>query len=92
MTQPRERRYEVQLPVAFSTGKGVAHNVSTSGIYFETDFPFEPGGALSLTVDLDDVPGGPMRMGCEARIVRVQRKDGKVGVGAQIFNLKLERR
>lgn len=91
MPQPRERRYEVQLPVQFAAGDGVARNISTSGIYFETDSPLSAGAALNFTLVLEESPAGPMRMQCEARVVRVERKDGKVGIGAQIINMKLER-
>ena len=91
MSQSREPRYAVAVPVVLPQGTGMARNISTSGIYFETELPLEPGAPLSFSVQFDDSPGGPMRMQCEARIVRVEKKDGKVGVGAQIGSLRCER-
>src|SRR3954468_9750926 len=91
MAQSRERRYAVDMPVLLADGSGVARNISTSGIYLETELSLHAGAPLSFTVNFDDTPGGRMRMHCDAEIVRIEQKDGRVGVGARIINLKCER-
>jgi hypothetical protein len=90
MKQPREERYAVDVPVRLADGAGVARNLSTSGIYFETDLALRTGASIRFTVQLDDSPAGPMRLQCEAEIVRVEEKDGRLGVGARILDMKFE--
>jgi hypothetical protein len=87
----REKRIEATLAVHLEQGSGVTRNVSASGVYFETDVPLAEGAPIHFSIDFSDSAGGPVRMKCEARIVRVERKNGKVGVGAAITAFKLER-
>jgi len=84
MNGRREERVATSLPLTMVEGKGVARNVSASGIYFETDAQLTEGSPLSFTVEFEDSPGGPLRAQCVARVVRVERRDGKVCVGAAI--------
>jgi len=90
MKQPREERYAVELPVSLAEGAGVARNLSTSGIYFETELVLRAGASVRFTMQLDHSPAGPMRLQCEAEIVRVVEKDGRLGVGARILDMKFE--
>jgi len=77
--------------MALEQGTGIAKNISASGIYFETELPFSVGTALSFELSFDDLAGGPLRLTCEAMIVRVEQQDGKIGVGASIKDYKLQR-
>lgn len=78
-------RVLVSLPV-FAEGRlGTTRDVSVSGLYFEIDESSLPGSELELSVDLLHVkPKGVVRMICKARIVRVERRDGKLGVAVSI--------
>ncbi len=70
----------------------MTRNVSASGIFFETDVAMAAGAPLSLTLEYADTPGGPLRVCCEARVVRVERCGEKFGVGVAITSLRFERR
>lgn len=80
----REERFESTMPVQLEHGTGIARNVSATGIYFVTDVALEKGRPVSFTLDYKDYPGGPLRVKCTANVVRVERCDGKIGVGACI--------
>jgi hypothetical protein len=84
MADRREERVPTQLSIQMAQGSGIARNVSASGIYFETDADLAEGAKLEFTVEFEDSPGGPLRAQCVARIVRVERRGGKLGVGAAI--------
>ena len=86
----RAERYEATVPVSLEHGKGVTRNVSSSGVYFETDQAFTAGSAVSFRLDFENAPGGPLRVTCEGKIVRVEQRDGKLGVAATITDYKFE--
>lgn len=69
----------------------MTRNVSASGVYFETDVPLAAGGAVSFDVHFTGVPGGPLRMRCSARVVRVEPLVQGIGVGAAIEAFHVER-
>ncbi len=69
--------------------KGESVNVSTSGVYFTTDFPLEVGAPLEMFLQMpDELTGlGPTEMRCRARVVHVEQgvfAGGKAGVGVRI--------
>ena len=69
----------------------MTRNVSASGIYFVTEVRLMKGVPVSFTLDFKDAPGGPFRLKCEARVVRVEQLEGKFGVGAAISHYELQR-
>jgi hypothetical protein len=87
----REPRFQSSLAVLMEDGKGRARNVSASGIYFETDLPFTQGADLKFTVHFAPAEGGPLRMKCRARVVRIDDLHGLFGVGAAIQDFSCER-
>lgn len=73
------------MPVQLGTQQAETKDISVSGIYFETEESFAPGSEVDFTLDLRHVkPGGVVRLVCKGRIVRVERKDGKLGVAVAI--------
>ena len=84
----RELRHDVQWPAHTSDSSGVARNLSATGLYVEMDSQLKLGQTLSLMVELD-VVGRKMQWLCEARVVRMDSKDGKPGFGAKIIEQKL---
>jgi hypothetical protein len=78
--------------VQFAQGRGVTRDVSSSGIFFETDVAMATGVPLSFTLEYADTPCGPLRLQCEARVVRVERCGEKFGVGVAITAFKFERK
>ena len=80
----REIRVPAVLPVTLQHGGGITRNVSTSGVFFETDQLLTPGAAINFFLEFEKARGGPLRLKCEARIVRVEQQVGKIGVAATI--------
>ena len=72
-------------------GVGIARNVSATGIYFVTDVALERGKPVNFTLDFKNYPGGPLRLACTASVVRVEPRDGKIGVGASISTFEFIR-
>jgi len=87
--KPAERRqawrYPVNLDVAVEKKKAVSRDVSASGIYFETDASLAPGQSISFAFTLEQVyPDVRLELQCMGRIVRVERRAGRLGVAATI--------
>jgi PilZ domain len=80
------------VPITLAPGvKGVTRNVSASGVYFETDLPLAVGNPLRFEVSFDGAPGGPVRIRCAGKVVRVEPLERGVGVGASIERFDMER-
>ena len=81
----RMLRFQVALPVELEDGKGITFDVSLSGVFFETDQSFSPSEPIQLVLVLEHIhPSRPVRLHCEGRVVRVSRRDGKLGVAVAI--------
>ena len=85
----REERVPTTRPVHLVQGTGITRDVSASGVYFETDASYRPGREISFSIELDG-PQGKMLLKCQGQIVRVEQRDGKVGVAAKIIESRLE--
>ncbi len=85
----REERVRTALPVHLDRGTGITRDVSASGVFFETDTNYTAGSEISFSIELDS-PGGKMMLRCQGQIVRVEHRDGKVGVAAKIIESRLE--
>ena len=77
-------------PVQLDRGTGVTQNVSASGVFFETNVEFAAGSKISFAIEVDGPQGKKLMLNCQGEIVRVERRDGKVGVAAKIVTSKLE--
>ncbi|MGV0951294.1 MAG: response regulator [Azonexus sp.] len=81
-------RHEVRYPVLLAGGDAITHNISESGVYFETDRQMDVGQRIHFAVMLPpespDVVTRPY-LWCEGRVVRiVSRETGQVGVGVAL--------
>ncbi len=85
----REERIPTTRPVHLDQGAGITLNVSASGVFFETDASNRSGSEISFSIELES-PQGKMMLRCQGQIVRVEQKDGKVGVAAKIIESRLE--
>ncbi len=85
----QEERISVARPVRLDRGVGVTRNVSASGVFFETDVDHAPGSKISFAIELDGPQGEKLMLKCQGEIVRVEHRDGKVGVAAKIIASKL---
>jgi len=82
-------RLDIRLPVRLEHGDGWTRDVSSSGIYFETTEPLTEGAAIRFSVVLEHVFPAPLRLECEGQIVRVERREGKLGVAAALNSYRL---
>ena len=73
-------RYAVEWPVELGVANGRTRDVSTSGVFFELDEPFVPGAPIRVSLAL----GGGSCLRCEGRIVRVERREGKLGIAVAV--------
>lgn len=85
----RGERVNAALPVAAGGAAGFARDVSASGIFFETNATYSIGSRVNLALDLD-TPWGKVMLRCEGRVVRVERRDEKVGVAVQFTDSAAE--
>lgn len=88
----REPRFPSNFAVTLDAGQGVARNVSSSGIYFETRVRLEPGAPLRFSVDYEPGAGGGLKMYCQGRVVRIEKLAENFGVGARIEELDFRRK
>jgi Tfp pilus assembly protein PilZ len=64
----RGERYNLALPVQVNDGTGIIHDISTSGIFFETRRAYAIGDTIRLFLNFEDET-----LRCDARVVRVER-------------------
>ena len=75
-------RHRVALPAKLEYGLGQTRNISTSGLFFETDQSFSPGASIRLSVMFDDGD----RIQCEGHVVRVEWCEEKTGVAVAMVS------
>ena len=78
-------RYPVGLSVDLGSQTGVTRDMSASGVFFETDAPLAPGAPITFSLVLKHAhPNAPILLRCEGEIIRVEARDGRIGVAAAI--------
>jgi hypothetical protein len=79
------QRIQVEIPVYVGHKEAFARDISWDGIYFLTDQVFTEGGGVNFSLELDyAMPGKPIKVGCEGKVVRVERHGEKFGIAAKI--------
>ncbi|HEV8676153.1 MAG TPA: PilZ domain-containing protein [Methylomirabilota bacterium] len=84
-----ERRQSARFPVAGTIrtekGAGIARDVSTTGLFFETDEPYTVGESVSLSLVLErPYSAVPVRLQGTGRVVRVEQRGRKTGIGVAV--------
>jgi len=83
------QRIQVEVPVYIGDKKAVTRDVSWSGIYFLADQPFVEGGDLNFSLDLTyALPGKPVKLDCQGKVMRVEQHGKKYGIAARINNFQ----
>jgi hypothetical protein len=81
----RAVRFPITIPVELEGGTGVTRDVSLSGVFFETNHFFALGEPIRLTLLLERAtPGQPVRLQCEGRVVRVERRQPELRLGVAV--------
>ncbi len=91
----RAARFPIAIPVELEGGTGVTRDVSLSGVFFETNQFFALGELIRLTLVLERAsPGQPVRLQCDGRVVRVERRQAelRLGVAVAIESYRFRRR
>ena len=60
-------------------------DVSSSGIFFETDAAYAVGSVIEVRLDLD-TPWGRVMVSSQGRIVRIEPHDDRVGVAVRFVD------
>lgn len=78
----RERRLGAAMRVRLGQKTGTTRDLSASGVFFETEAAYHKGSRIHFEINLD-TPWGKAICDCEGKIVRVERRDGAVGIAVQ---------
>jgi acyl-coenzyme A thioesterase PaaI-like protein len=87
-SQPQDQRtavrFDAAMPVLMDSGAGTTHNISTQGVYFETDVKHRPGALVNFSIEFT-LHGRRHRLLCEGKVVRVEPQGDRVGVAARLL-------
>ena len=73
------------FPWNWRGGTGLTRDVSISGVFFETDRYLVLGEQIRLTLLLGRLsPDYPVRLQCDGRVVRVERREMQVRLGVAV--------
>jgi hypothetical protein len=95
MKRPHRRKRRPQRvcavrPVSLDGVLGTTRDVSASGVFFETEAAYHKGSRIHFEINLD-TPWGKAICDCDGKIVRVERRDGSVGIAVQFAEPKAPR-
>jgi hypothetical protein len=74
-------RFKLALPVQLADGTGTTRDIGTSGIFFETERAHSIGDTIRLSLNFEHET-----LRCEARVVRVESRNGQVGVVVELMS------
>ena len=84
-------RFPGQLPVMTECGKGLTRDLSSNGIYFETDGPLASAQSIEFSIFLEHLyPDRPVCIKCKGSIVRVEKSGQRIGVATTIDSYSIE--
>jgi Tfp pilus assembly protein PilZ len=72
-------RFKLALRLQLNDGTGTTCDISTSGIFFETESAHSIGDMIRLFLNFKDET-----LQCEARVVRVEPRNGQFGVAVEL--------
>ncbi len=75
----RGERYKLSLAVQLNEGIGTTRDISTSGIFFETESAHSIEDTIRLFLNFEDET-----LQCEARVIRVEPRHGRFGVAVEL--------
>jgi len=82
----RAQRYRLAAPVGLQDGStGMTRDISTEGIYFETERGHSIGDTVNLSVEL-----GEASIQCEGRVVRLEQVEGKFGIAVDLTSYRFD--
>lgn len=85
MEQRSSARFGIALPVTMEGGEGETHDISETGILFETECEPQIGARIGMTLRYS-IDGKDYQLGCEVEVVRVERIGAKVNVAGRLLS------
>ena len=87
MDQRTGDRFGIALPITMEGVEGETHDISETGILFETSADAEPqvGRRIDMTLQYS-MDGRDYHTRCAAEVVRVERVGGKVNIAARLLS------
>ena len=82
----RGARMFVTRPVRLGDRTGITRNISTSGVFVETDVDYALGSELSFAIELDGQAERELTLRCRGMVVRVEHRAGNVGLAVEIVS------
>lgn len=79
----------VSHPISVANTKGVTRDISATGVYFEADLSFDLGKRIDFVVEFGK-QGVNFILKCNGEIVRMENRNGKVGVAVKIVESIME--
>lgn len=97
-----ERRRHIRFALAVPARVRVHHHaspietstldISASGLFLTLPEAPDLGGRVDCQLDLPDLlEGSPVPLHCTGRIVRIERRDGRIGVAVHVERYEFER-
>ena len=75
----------MEAPIRVGANTGTTRDISDDGIYFVINEELKLDGDIRFSIELEHiVPSKPIRLKCQALILRVDDLDGQIGVAAKI--------
>jgi len=88
----RHQRVPSAIPFILDDGSdAITRDLSPSGVYFETEGRVTVGSVVHFSLQFDN-PSGDLLFVCAARVARIRAEEGKLGIGAEIIESRLERK
>lgn len=84
-----EKRARSTWTLDLQKAKAITHDVSASGIFFETDASYRLESTIEFEWDFD-TPQGTMMLRCHGNIVRIEPRGARVGVAVNITEATIE--
>jgi hypothetical protein len=72
-------RFKLALSLQLRNGTGMTRDISTSGIFFETECAYSIGEMIRLSLNFEHET-----LQCEARVVRLEARNGQFGVAVEL--------
>jgi hypothetical protein len=82
-SQRVSRRFPLQIVIALPESSGMTRNVSTTGLYFETEEIFLNSKRLDFDLLLPRPSGSLLKVHCQGEVVRVEPTERRVGVAVK---------
>jgi Tfp pilus assembly protein PilZ len=75
----KEQRFKLALPLQLKNGTSMTRDISTSGIFFETESGHSIGDTIRLSLHFEDET-----LECDACVVRVEPRNSQFGVAVEL--------